>query len=295
MKLQEKSDSFLFEEYALHQAYKQSKFIDSELSYSLPQLKLSLFQSFLHSKIANSIETLEEKDEKFNQLYRGIIDTLYSKFNVECIDTSFQRFVEANRDKMLSSVPLDKLYDTLGLCSGYLVFGKWCAAYSITKEVSSITCQLRNDASTVQGLLFFRGNEFSANDFIRDCCDEADTALYLGLAILIARKLTPVETKIVEAGKKSVNKKKGEKISNKTPFPVYTINSSWYKTIVCSGGFYVRGFFRLQRYGYRRSKSKLIYIKPQYRHGYVRRAGKLIPQEKEIREVFRNNIRGEIH
>lgn len=76
---------------------------------------------------------------------------------------------------------------------------------------------------------------------------------------------------IIEAGHRYGTRKKG-KIVNDLPFPVTVINSKWNITSIRTDGFLVSGHFRLAKVGPGRSETKMIYIEPFEKHGYIRRA-----------------------
>lgn len=80
------------------------------------------------------------------------------------------------------------------------------------------------------------------------------------------------EEKIVNAGKSYGTKKQHDAISNDTSFPITIVNSNWNVTSIRNEGFNVSGHFRLQPCGEKRSETKMIFIEPFKKHGYIRKA-----------------------
>lgn len=68
--------------------------------------------------------------------------------------------------------------------------------------------------------------------------------------------------------------KKQGKLLNNMDIPVTVVNSRWNTTVVRTEQFGVCGHFRLQRIGSGRSDSKVIFIEPFVKNGYVRNAQK---------------------
>lgn len=75
-------------------------------------------------------------------------------------------------------------------------------------------------------------------------------------------------------GGQSVGTKKNGKFKNDLPISVTIINSKWNITVVRTEGFMVRGHFALRRCGEGRQLTKMVYIEPFQKHGYIRKAGK---------------------
>lgn len=76
---------------------------------------------------------------------------------------------------------------------------------------------------------------------------------------------------IVPAGKSYGTKKQPDALSNDTNVPVIIVNSNWNITSIRTEGFNVSGHFRLQPYP-SENQTKMIFIQPFMKHGYVRRA-----------------------
>lgn len=78
------------------------------------------------------------------------------------------------------------------------------------------------------------------------------------------------EEETLKAGEKKGTRKQG-KIINTLPIPITIINSKWNVTSVRSEGFDVSGHFRLQPTN---NGTKMIFINPFRKYGYIRRAAK---------------------
>jgi hypothetical protein len=95
-----------------------------------------------------------------------------------------------------------------------------------------------------------------------------DTFIYRLLCFIF---LTENDEVILEAGRKVGTRKSG-KIVNTLPFPITIVDSRWNTTVIRTEGFPVSGHFRLQRCGPAMADTKLIFIDPFQKHGYVRKA-----------------------
>lgn len=83
--------------------------------------------------------------------------------------------------------------------------------------------------------------------------------------------LSENDFEVIQPGK-SHGKNKKEKIKNDFPIPITVINSKWNITSIRTDGFWVSGHFALRRCGVGRTQTKMVYIEPFEKHGYVRRA-----------------------
>jgi hypothetical protein len=83
--------------------------------------------------------------------------------------------------------------------------------------------------------------------------------------------LSDNEEVIVPAGQRHGTKKSG-KIINSLPTPITIVTSKWNVTSIRTEGFDVSGHFRLQPYT---TGTRMIFIQPFRKHGYVRRAKSL--------------------
>jgi hypothetical protein len=85
-------------------------------------------------------------------------------------------------------------------------------------------------------------------------------------------KYCPVETKVIEAGRKGYHA--DQKYVNETKHKIEVLDSSWFTNIVRSEGFSVGGHFRMQPYGPGHSQRRLQWIDPFEKQGYTRKAKK---------------------
>ena len=263
------TDKYLFNEYELFKSYDKA---------DIRQRKAFAKQY---------VDGCKERTVRAYDLQYQLFDNLYQKFNVEFVSSSFADAAWEERRTLINSVDKQGIYAALGQCSGYLVFGQWCFSYSVLESGVFFTVQYRKDVEG-ERILFGNANKGVA-DYLNEICDydEKNAALILGIAILIVKKYGEVET-VMAASKtrRTIQEAENGVIMNCTPFMVRFIDSSWLRTIVRTEGFMVSGHFRLQPYGIGRCERKLIYIQPFEKHGYVRRAKKLVYEEQN------NNIGG---
>lgn len=86
--------------------------------------------------------------------------------------------------------------------------------------------------------------------------------------------LSENEYEVVKPGHSSGTKKK-DKFKNDLPIPVTIINSKWNITVIRTDEFTVSGHFALRRCGVGRTQTRMVYIEPFIKHGYVRRAASI--------------------
>ncbi|EHQ25552.1 hypothetical protein [Mucilaginibacter paludis] len=79
---------------------------------------------------------------------------------------------------------------------------------------------------------------------------------------------------IVNPGKSYGTKKQPDALSNDINVPVTIVNSCWNITSIRTDGFDVSGHFRLQPCGPALADTRMIFIEPYKKHGYVRKAAK---------------------
>lgn len=84
--------------------------------------------------------------------------------------------------------------------------------------------------------------------------------------------LSDNEEKIVNPGKSYGTKKQPDSLSNDSNFPITIVNSNWNVTSIRNDGFNVSGHFRLQPCGLQRAETKMIFIEPFKKFGYVKKA-----------------------
>lgn len=83
--------------------------------------------------------------------------------------------------------------------------------------------------------------------------------------------LSENEEVILMPNQKSGTKKSG-KIINQLKVPLTIVDSKWNITSINNTGFDVSGHFRLQPYGVGMQETKMIFIEPFRKNGYVRKA-----------------------
>jgi hypothetical protein len=96
------------------------------------------------------------------------------------------------------------------------------------------------------------------------------------MAMLLFKKYAPIDLEFVGSWKKKISAVSGEKMVNDTGIEVTLLDSSWFRSIIRTEGFLVRGHFRLQPYKDETGEwaRKLIYIHEFEKHGYCRIAKK---------------------
>lgn len=77
---------------------------------------------------------------------------------------------------------------------------------------------------------------------------------------------------IVSPGKSYGTRKQMDSLSNDSKYPITIVNSNWNVTSIRLHGFNVSGHFRLQPCGFQFSETKMIFIEPFKKNGYVRKA-----------------------
>ena len=100
--------------------------------------------------------------------------------------------------------------------------------------------------------------------------DEYKDYFIRALKVLIMKRYGKVETYTIEG--KEQRKIGNSYVVNKAPFPIHRLDSSWFKTIIRTKGFGVKGHWRLQACGKGWKEHKLIFITGFQKHGYIRRA-----------------------
>jgi hypothetical protein len=110
-----------------------------------------------------------------------------------------------------------------------------------------------------------------ADNFYRLTSDDMEERFYKLLCFFF---LSENEEIIVNPGKSYGTKKQHDALSNDTNVPVTIVNSCWNITSIRTEGFDVRGHFRLQPCGPGLRDTKMIFIQPFKKEGYVRKAAK---------------------
>lgn len=104
------------------------------------------------------------------------------------------------------------------------------------------------------------------------------------LSFLLFKKYAPIDIEVVSPLKRAVNKDTKEKTVNDTGLDVIVLDSRWFREIIRTEGFTVRGHFRLQPCKDDAGvwTRKLIFIKEFEKHGYHRRA--MIERDKKEKQ-----------
>ena len=217
--------------------------------------------------------------------YRGS-QYLLQSFKVDYVTQGFFESAVENVEKLCKSAEGIGICSLLGKCSGYLVLPSYVISYWIIEDGGYFSISARRmsdvyDSRDEGGQAFLFGDEIFDCHYKWDSLSPVIQALAAGLAVLILKKTGEVETLLIASGARRKSLDSDDVFMNRTPFLVTQLDSTWLKTIVRTEGFMVRGHFRLQRYGEGNLQRKLIYIEPFEKHGYTRRAKKLIEEEKQ--------------
>ena len=292
VRISKETDPFLYDTFDFRKAYLGGAKTDKAtiIKKKTNDLPLDIFTFFCENSIHSNVEDMELKKELYYKTWFDLFDNLFRSSVVEYVSGSFLNNAINNFEKVFQCVADNSVHDIFGRCAGFLLFGKCCLSYSITDNCSWFKLNNRKDSiHSIYRYFVSFDNRHSLRDTLATEVEDKNAyiAMLIGIAILLIKKYADTETTLISAGvRRSIPNSEEAVVVNKTPFKINFIDCSWLKTIVRTEGFAVRGHFRLQHYGAKRSLIKLIYIKPFMKHGYVRRAGKLIEQEKEIRQTF---------
>lgn len=213
--------------------------------------------------------TEEERLKVFLEYQQRAYFSIYSPFHVEMVSQSFSgcfENIELPERKEWAS-----LYELLGACSGILVLPEGIVEYAIMEDGEYMRfvekrCLGSKTMYSFNGGLAQSLPEEKYNEFFVKARN-----------VLIMKKYGSVETQVIEGREK---RKFGKSfVVNKAPFPIHRLDGSWFKTIIRTEGFEVRGHWRLQACGKGWKEHKLVFIKSFQKHGYVRRAPALIARE----------------
>lgn len=111
---------------------------------------------------------------------------------------------------------------------------------------------------------FEMSNEFDDKDM-----SEAAKHIYKLFCFFFLSENTEI---IINAGRSHGTRKQINNLSNDLNLPVTIVNSNWNITSIRTDGFNVSGHFRLQPCGLQFSETKMIFIEPFKKHGYIRKA-----------------------
>lgn len=284
MRIDKKSDSRLFELYENSKAYRKMTLAEKRVNADW-FIRNSSQEPNEIAKLHcewNGIAVTDDEEAK-EHLRRYTIrfyDMQFLDFAVEFISDTFYQAARENAVRLLNSTCDNGIYELLGTCSGIIVFSDYLVRYAIREDGTTVVAQYRASQMGGGQVLRVFGKCGLEKDEKIDSESELGKALYFALAILILKKYGEVETQIIAGNTRRKSLNSNEIIMNSAPFKITQVDSMWLRTIIRTEGFLVRGHFRLQACGENYQDRKLIYIYPFQKHGYVRRAGKLVAEER---------------
>ena len=203
----------------------------------------------------------------------------YKSFRVEVVSSPFVQAVENNLDKLLNCFKEESYYQIFGECYGCMLIESYLVSYSILEDGSQIDIIERTNADGDVVDYFMPKNTlltYSNEEYKNTNATQRILTLFFG--VLSYKKYGETETIYIASGVKREIPDDDGILMNRAPFPITHLDSSWFKTIIRTEGFKVRGHFRLQPYGEGRKERKLIYIEDYEKHGYTRTAKKLLSE-----------------
>lgn len=124
-------------------------------------------------------------------------------------------------------------------------------------------------------MAFFEATPLGTKTQVRCYCvdKEEATRKHLSRLVMLAAfiRFAEVETKVINNNEKFNDLTC--KYINTSAFPITILDSTWFRTIINTSDFKVRGHFRWQACGIGLKKRKLIFVDEFLKHGYVREAG----------------------
>ena len=235
----------------------------------------------------SQVESQQERKDCFKKHWDSIEKNLDFKdnFEVDFMSNSFVELKEDEEKKLYKGLSKASLHTLFGNCAGFMLIGDYVVRYSIVKEASFFQVFHRLKKVFSFDTIFLNTQTPSFKEFFT--LEEQEPSCYLDyqkivfkcIIALLFKKSGLVEVVKAKGGKK-IAISNTEELSNKATFTVNYLDSSWLRTIVRSEGFLVRSFFRWQPCGVGRQDRKLIFIESFMKHGYIRRAGKLVYEEK---------------
>jgi len=224
-------------------------------------------------------ESLDEVYSTFADFHLRAKDLRYKRFFVEIVSAPFISAVESNLEKLLNCFREESYYQIFGECSGLMIVESYLVSYTILEDGSQIDIIERtNRDGDVVDYFIPRNTLMTYSEESYKNCNAIQRILNLFLGILSYKKYGETETVYIAAGVKRQIPDDDGILMNRAPFPISHLDSSWFKTIIRTEGFKVRGHFRLQPCGEGRKERKLIYIEEYEKHGYTRTAKKLLSE-----------------
>ncbi len=104
--------------------------------------------------------------------------------------------------------------------------------------------------------------------------------IYKLLKLITFLEFGDITTQILKKGKSNGKSLLKGKIKNSSPTNITIVDSKWNHILIKSDQFGVRGHFRLQPYGKKNQKIKLIWIDSFIKSGYTRKGGGVKLQEQ---------------
>lgn len=214
--------------------------------------------------------------------------------NVTYFSSRFYESIMAVEDKLMTDEMFDALLERQDLFSGTLISGDTVICYHLkwTKEKFGGTLAYMQKNIV---LAFWSSEIHSTREDAKEISyqigddQKNEETQGLDLVALVARHILMYYTfkyfadiQVVQSRPyKKVQTENNESILVESDILVDCMSCKWITTIVRSEGFKVRGHFRLQPYKIDGEWTKrLIYINEYEKHGYTRRAQKLIDLEK---------------
>ena len=284
MKIDKTTDIRLFEDYEFSKKYRKLSTTD-RLSFSEYFIRCYANSVEYYASqycICNGIDsaTIDEIRAYWLKYNLRINDMLYLNYKVEYVSEPFFRAAEQNATKLLNSACESSFYELLGTCAGTMLLSDYFVQYAIQSDGVYVNVAYRNSINTVEGVLTIYGKNAVERGFKIENYQGIERVAHIALAILVLKKYGEVETVLAAGNTRRTLPKSGDVFVNRAPFAITHLDSSWLRTIVRTEGFLVRGHFRLQACGEKHRDRKLIYINPFQKHGYVRRAKKLVVAER---------------
>jgi len=258
----------LFNEYELGEKFKRKEISTMDILHiqfeevpNSAEVIAGLSSSYCRSTGLTELNE-QERLEAFVGYQGRAFSKLYNKWQVYSVSSSFTDCMED--DDIHESIEWDTLYDLVGECSGILAFPEGIMEYVITKEGDYMRF-IYNDYKRGRIMYSFESSFFHS---LPD--DEYKEFFIKALKVLIMKRYGKVETYTIEG--REQRRVGNNYVVNKAPFPIHRLDGSWFKTIIRTNGFGVKGHWRLQACGKGWKERKLIYISGFQKHGYVRRA-----------------------
>ena len=277
MNINKKENAHLFNEYEISKAISKGQlsiqyYVSKMFERRNSRFDVSTFVSDFC--IYNGLELSSEQEElgAFMRFNHKLFSKLYGNFKVEVLADSF--YDNLNCSMAESVLEKHNLYELLGECSGVLLFpGTGFVEYIIMKEGSYMRYIDEDENSKWMDFSYILGG------IKKEWYDTGDYHSYFltTLKVLIMKKYSDIETIMV--AKDTIRTIGNARVANRMPFPLFRLDSSYFKTIIRTEGFLVRSHWRLQPCGVGKRERKLIFINSFQKHGYVRRAPALIARQ----------------